>query len=445
MFSWLEKDIPIAASILFRGTWPCTREGFYPLRERGIEVTDRETPTDGIWAIKLKHPQWGEAVAMALRDFPLPPKDLIDWDANLTSAEKEEFKACGTAISMTMTSRRNHLLRDRKCALQFMNLLAGEEGVGGVDHLSGRFWSKNALKAETAHDADVDVESLFTAHLVVNGAEPKPETDDLLADDAEEKPVTRWFHTHGLAEIGLFDFDILNPSNSALHQTVNAIAFAILEGKLKKGGSAELFSKSGQIVAVPVKEFMAKAAPEWTTIRDDPQKTHVEDRVVLCEMATSRWFGRVPSQMRPAKSLRDDFPDDTLIAYSNEATELMAQRARATYSVFRELRREVGEIELPCLVKIGYQTDGGRTPSDREHLWFQVHEARENEVDATLVNEPFAIKRLKQGQRAVHPIDALTDWQILTPHGSVNPRSVGAVSLLREYLAKVRANGGITK
>jgi uncharacterized protein YegJ (DUF2314 family) len=171
----------------------------------------------------------------------------------------------------------------------------------------------------------------------------------------------------------------------------------------------------------------------------------VEDRVVLCEMATSRWFGRVPSQMRPAKSLRDDFPDDTLIAYSNEATELMAQRARATYSVFRELRREVGEIELPCLVKIGYQTDGGRTPSDREHLWFQVHEARENEVDATLVNEPFAIKRLKQGQRAVHPIDALTDWQILTPHGSVNPRSVGAVSLLREYLAKVRANGGITK
>ena len=448
MFSWLEKDIPIAASVLFRGTWPCTKEGFYALRDRGIEVTDRETPENGMWAIKLRHPQWGEAVVMCLRDLPLPPAIMIDWDANLSEEEKTEFKAAGTAVSVMVNSRRNHLLRDRKNALFFIDAVMGEEGVGAVDHLSQRMWSRPALKAETAHNADADVQSLFTIHFVATGGpseEKNGQEVDLLAENAEEKPETRWLHTHGLAEIGLFDFDILNPSDSALNpgvDVVRAVAYAILEGKLKQGGSAELFSNSGQIMAVPAKDFMTKAAPEWNEIRDDPSGEHVEDRVVLCEAPPNRWFGRIPSQIRPAKCLRENFPDDTMVYFSDSVSTLMAERARATYELFRQLRNEVGEFgdEIACLVKIGYPVDNSKK-DEREHLWFQVHEAREKEVDATLMNQPFGIKRMKEGDRGVHSIEGMSDWQIMTPAGPINPRETEAVPQLRKAIEIMRTEG----
>ena len=449
MFSWLEKDIPVAASVLFRGTWPCTKEGFYSLREQGIEVSERETPENGMWAIKLRHPQWGEAVVMCLRDFPLPPEDMIDWDANLTDEEKDEFKAAGNAVSVVVNSRRNHLLRDRKHALFFINAVVGEEGVGALDHLSQRLWSRAALQGETAHNADADVQSLFTIHFVASGGsaeEKDEEAVDLLAEEGEEKPERRWLHTHGLSEIGLFDFDILNPSDSALNpgvDVVRAVAYAILEGKLKQGGSMELFSNSGQILAAPAKEFMAKAAPEWSSIRDDPGGDHLEDRVVLCDAPQSRWFGRIPTQIRPAKCLRESFPDEAMVYYSDSVSALMAERARATYDLFRQLRSEVGEFEddIPCLVKIAYTVDDSKKGGEREHLWFQAHEARETEIDGTLKNQPSAIKRLKEGERGVHSIESMSDWQIMTPAGPINPRETVAAPMLRRALEQMRKEG----
>jgi hypothetical protein len=433
MFSWLQKDIPVAASVFFRGTWPCNKEGFLGLKERGIEITERETPSNGYWALKLKHAEWGGAVLLCLKDFPMPPQTLIDWDAYLSDDEKAEAKACGTGVSLMVMSRRNHLLRDRKNALFFMEAVMGEEGVVGLDHLSGRFWSREALKMETAHKADADAQSLFTIHYVAGEATKAPDADEL-----EEAAKTGWLHTHGLAEIGLFDFDILNPSKSVLQTSldaVRAVAFAILDGSLKPGGSAKLFSTGGPIVAVPAKDFAGKAKPEWAAIRDDPGGDHIENRVVLCETAPSKWFGRIPTQVRPSKSLSEEFPDDFLIQYSSSATELMAERARATYPVFRGYCREFAALEIPCLVKIGCQVDGG-APTDREHLWFQVHEAREKEVDATLVNAPLQIARMKEGQRGAHSIEHLSDWQILAGQRSITPRDMSLAKVLRTVKAK---------
>src|SRR5688500_892248 len=109
MFSWLQKDIQIAASVLFRGTWPCNKESFFALRERGIEVTDRGNSDDVMWALDLNHPEWGEGTLLCTRDFPMPPEILIDLDSGLLDSDREEIKACGNAVSLMVKSRRNHL------------------------------------------------------------------------------------------------------------------------------------------------------------------------------------------------------------------------------------------------------------------------------------------------------------------------------------------------
>jgi uncharacterized protein YegJ (DUF2314 family) len=124
---------------------------------------------------------------------------------------------------------------------------------------------------------------------------------------------------------------------------------------------------------------------------------------------------------RPSRLLSGAFPTDGLIQFSSAASALMGDRARNTYEAFRALRDELAEFSLPALVKLGYAIDGGRE-SDREHLWFEVHACRAEEIEATLVNQPVYIARMRPGQRAVHPADLISDWTILSPFGSITPR-----------------------
>ena len=59
------------------------------------------------------------------------------------------------------------------------------------------------LDEELLHEgADLDAESLFVAHSIFDEEQR----------DADGEPRAYWLHTHGLAELGTLDFDILRPS-----------------------------------------------------------------------------------------------------------------------------------------------------------------------------------------------------------------------------------------
>jgi hypothetical protein len=287
--------------------------------------------------------------------------------------------------------------------------------VAAVDHVSGTFWTRPALDDELSHDADLDVESIFLIHAVT---------------DEESEEVT-WFHTHGLGELGRFDFDILNPHREFVDHCsdfTRAMAFAILDGHATPGTSDfEVGHPLFPMNLVPVAEFTGQAGPEAVALRDDPDGGHTEDRVVICEPGGGGRLGRMLGRtaLRPARGFGRPLPDNVVLHFSNGATELMAERARKTYPVMQEITDELAEFELPTLVKIGYVVDGGG-PDEREHLWFMVHEVRPDTIDATLVNQPYDISRMNEGDRGEHPVDQLTDWLILTPFGPINPHAFHA-------------------
>lgn len=418
MLGWLRKEVPVVGSVYFRGTWPLRAEEFGFLAARGIQMR----PTEGganeevIWSVDLAHPEWGEAKLACRRSMPLLPPALVDWDPGLTRGEAEAIKASGTCVQILANSRRGHLLKDRKNALMYLGAVMGADGVCAVDHVSQRTWSRAALEAETAHGADVDVESLFSLHVV--------QGEDGL-----------WLHTHGLAQIGLFDFDILNPSESAYEpgsDLVRAVAFAVLEGNLKPGGEVELFSNSSPIRAVAVADFEAKASRGHLALRDDPDGSHRESRVVLCDSAGGL-LGRLRSKPRPSAYLMRPLEDGTVIHYSSEASALMGERALSTYPLFRQMGERLKAYEPPMLAKLGYETD--RDKGVREYLWFHVHEAGETELEATLLNQPHGIGRMKEGERGRHPITRLADWQIPSPLGAITPRQTLPWRALQEHLA----------
>jgi uncharacterized protein YegJ (DUF2314 family) len=45
-------------------------------------------------------------------------------------------------------------------------------------------------------------------------------------------------------------------------------------------------------------------------------------------------------------------------------------------------------------------------------------------VDATLLNAPFAIAALEQGQRGRFPLAHLSDWAIYCEHGRFEPETI---------------------
>jgi hypothetical protein len=273
------------------------------------------------------------------------------------------------------------------------------------------------LDDELAHNADVDIESLYAIHAV---------------QDPRDAHRASWLHTHGLEALDAFDVDVLEPSPTLVascSDAFRALAFAAVEGTIDIDTDRfELAHPGGDVRLVPVERFHAQASPEHQKLRD--LDSHSGRRAVLCEPAggfLSRWRAR-PVPSRFLSGLNDD---RIVFPFSTAATTLMSERARQTLGVFRDLQAEFASLNLPKLVKLGYEVEGGG-PDNREHLWFEVHRLSNDKVEATLVNTPHRVPRLTAGQRGEYDLDRLTDWTIISPEGPMTPRNISAGRRLRE-------------
>ncbi len=439
MFNLFKKNTPSVGSVLYRGTLPGRPEEFSFLEKSGIRIKPGKTGPEVYWSLQLEHPQWGSADLIAMRDVPPPPKALIDFSFALTPEEKSEAAAAGHIISIRCPAARSNVLRDRKNFLRFARAVMADDGLSVMDHASQLFWSRAMLDEELMHDADLDIEAVYSMHAVTN-------------DDG----AVPWLHSHGLAELGAFDFDILAPAPDIMQHAsdgLRAIAFAIVEGELQRSTPRfSLAHPGGDIRMVPVEEFNKKAPPGQVALRDTTHPDHNPPgppRAVVCD-PVGRVGGLFGANVRISRFLSRPIDEHSVFHFSTAASDLMAERARSTLDVFQQLAEEFSDLELPRLVKLGYVVDNGG-PNDREHLWFEVHSLSPpsslrlsvssslppGTVDATLVNQPFHVARLSAGQRATHPLDLLSEWAIMSPAGQINPRNLRVARIIRAHRKEI--------
>lgn len=405
------------------------------LEQAGIDVRPAPTVSNAYWGLDLEHPERGRARIAALKDLPLPPRELIEHDAKLSPEEVRDTEACGSHVSVMMEGARANVLHDRKQLLFYLRRVMGDLGVVAMDHTSQQFWSRDALDDELAHDADLDIEALFVLHAVYD-----PERRA-----AGGEPVTHWIHSHGLGELGLIDFDLLRLHESHgthLSDLTRSLAYAIAEEHVSVDTPRfHLMHPGGHVALVDAERFAQQAPPEEQVLRDDPGGGHGDRRVVVCDPLAGGWLARLlgrAGRVRASRFLQRVAPEQGVLAFSAAATELMAQRARSTLKFLAGLLEEFEDLDLPKLVKLGYPVDGGDS-EDREHLWFEIHRLGTDKIEATLVNEPFNIAELEAGDRGEHAADLVTDWQILTPIGPINPRFLGAARLVRARRDEIAA------
>lgn len=421
---WWNKKLALAGSVLFRGSMAPRAEEMDFLRNAGIDIQPQPVRPNVRWTLRLKHKQWGEGDLVCFNENVIPPSLMIEYSP-LSEEEKEEALAGQSNVSFQMNSSHEHILRDRKTLLRFLRAIMGNDGVVAVDHTSERFWSRAALDDELLHDADVDVEAIYTVHSVFG-----------------EDERVYWLHTHGLGACGAIDFDVLNPSEGVAGvaglDALRGLAFALLEGKA--GISDESFPLAhpgGDVRLVDVNRFHKEADPAIAALRENDEN-HNSNRAVLCDPSSQGFFTRLFRKgVRPSRFLSAELPDHLVSHFSDDATALMCQRARDTYSVFRALLEEFEEFPFQPLAKIGYVVDGGGA-TEREHMWFQVNKADSDGIDATLVNSPFNIARMKEGDRAKHDLALLTDWIIMTPAGTITPRFTTPVRRIRQHKDELR-------
>ncbi len=419
----------MAGSVLFRGSTPPRPEELTGLRPAGITVRPRRLERSEHWALDLTHPAWGDAVLVCRRDATPPPRSMIEFDRRLTDDERETIRAGESLVTLIAQGKRGDVLHDRKTALRFLRAVMADDGLAAVDHAAQAFWTRRSLDEELSHDAALDVEGVFTMHAVHSGH----------SNGDGNYPRVYWFHSHGLSEMGFFDFDIVNPSEDLCTMwgvdALRAVAFGIIEGRAKRSTARFVLAHPrGVIRFVPMESFIRRAAPnDRDTLDYDGQ---IPNRAVLCE-PKGRWLGAWSKKVTPSRFLSRPLGDNLVIAFSDAASALMADRARHTYSLFRQLRDEFREFDLPAMVKLGYGVDGGRE-NDKEHLWFTVHETGDTTINATLENQPFNIGRMNAGDRDHHPVDRLSDWVIITPVGTITPRSLVAAHLFRSHRDELR-------
>jgi len=101
-------------------------------------------------------------------------------------------------------------------------------------------------------------------------------------------------------------------------------------------------------------------------------------------------------------------------------------------NLFTSIAAELAEFEPTPLVKLGCKVDNAQEENDREHMWFEYHGMSGDQIDATLLNKPFHIAHMKEGDRALHSSDTLTDWTIFTPAGKITPAMFRTLRLIRQ-------------
>ena len=433
MFNWRDRAVDLMGSVFFRGTMPPRADDFASLAQHGVRIEQADPENDNlIWYLRASHPAWGDAEIFCPRGMPPPPRQLIDFEHNLSSDEKETAAAGRSPVLVRLPSSKRDVLRDRKSLLRYFGAVMGDDGVLAIDHIAQRMWSRGALDDELSHEADVDIVALYTLHVVGSDG-----SDD---DEAQAD----WLHTHGLAEMGFFDFDILRPANELgdiAADALRAIAFAIVEGEVSKTTPRwQLAYPTGDVRFVDVADFNRRADTDIKHLRGtnpEADEDHNHDRAILCE-PSGKFLGRWLDKLKPSKFLSGSFDEEAMFQLSPAASELAEARAKHTYPLFRKLAEELKEFELPLLAKIGYVVDGA-ADDQREYLWFEVHELFDDAVDATLGNEPFHLARMKAGQRGVHKIDAMNDWAIFTPIGTINPRNTHPAREIRAHREEFRS------
>ena len=235
-----------------------------------------------------------------------------------------------------------------------------------------------------------------------------------------------WLHTHGLNRCHLPELEILDSTKETYDNQYNIVentANRMLE-------DGELERKEPLYLAMVTEEIpLFVTLVDWKEALEGYGKRilgGIHDRkhghngntcCIFCYTTVEHLENKIYS---PVKVFDEVIKDNPLYMITNKETARMKALALERLQYMKDM---LGRLETIILVKIGLEVDEEykENENSKEHIWFELKEAKDGQLTAELTQEPYYIKSLHQGDICTYPESALTDWMVMTKEERYTP------------------------
>ena len=253
-------------------------------------------------------------------------------------------------------------------------------------------------------------------------------------DDTTDIPTHYWMHTHGLHRCGSVELEMLNINNGVyeLYNALNVVAgmFLYPSRQVLENEEFEIgYDGLGLSFAWKRWEDVLDQFPEGIPggLRErNPQDGDYGPSGVL--------FAVQDDLLTSPEVYASTLANNPIYFISDEETERMSALAYDRLGDFVRVFKErydttvdIEQNEWSFLMKLGLPVDGG---NGKEHLWFRVLEMDgSNTIVGKLVNQPYWIEKLHEGDINSYDLHLITDWIIYSPDTNFTPDNVYAYDL----------------
>lgn len=277
---------------------------------------------------------------------------------------------------------------------------------------------------------DESAEKMLPASWVKMAANSKvlPSTNDLFTVQVvSDGKGEVWLHTHGLCRCGITELEILQSDKENYNNHYNLITtFASYlidkNGKYEKSAYIGILSNRQPIVVTCISWI--KGLNEYKNLKlgniEDRQQGHNSKTSIIFIYKSEE--DEKQDKMTKVSEFNNLWGDNPIFFISDKETARMKELAIERFHFVKEA---ANKEENKIIIKIGLPVDD---KSNYEHIWFELIEFREDRFKAKLLQEPYNVKDMHEGDERWYQIQDVTDWVIYTPNYTINP---GNVYLLR--------------
>lgn len=313
--------------------------------------------------------------------------------------------------------------------LKIMNAIVPDASLV-LDFMSYRLLSAKWLSMTAKSSIPPSPDYLYTLHCVYD-------------EDGENGNRRYWFHTHGLHRCGSVELEMLNFSQGAeqMNTLINMTVKKFLTDPAKEKERFTIgYDGMGINLCWLRWEEALKDLPQnilgGAGDRDEVDNVHAEPSGIL--------FAVEDGNMISPEIYTSTLAENPIYYITTEETNRMSALAKERFGVFASVfskehkqpekksflkslfnsKKEEDEAGWTFLVKLGLIVDNSESETDKEHLWYEVISIAGNQIEGKLLNQPYWIAALNEGDIKTYPLDLLTDWVIYSPDNTYTPDSI---------------------
>lgn len=305
-----------------------------------------------------------------------------------------------------------------------------------IDFMSYRLLSPYWLKMAAESSVPPSPDYLYTLHCVY--------------DEKKDGKRRYWFHTHGLQRCGSVELEMLNIGDGAeqMHILTNMTVKKFLSNPAKE---RERFTIGYDGMGInlcwlrweeALNDFPSDILGGMAD-REGEGNIHCDPGGVL--------FAVEDQNMVSPEIYAQTLAVNPIYYITTEETQRMSALAKERFGSFAKIfqakyinpdkknlfqkmfgKKNNQDENWSFLVKLGLNVDDEETNDEREHLWFEVLQINGDKIKGKLLNQPYWIAKLNEGDVNEYSTDVLTDWIIYAPEATYTPDTIYELQIKEE-------------